>query len=162
VRRFLDKSRYRKPVYIITGLKTVTGAKAKSHKSRTVGGKFGVDLDATIWSGGIVPVGGGPEIEGKRENIEGTSWKGSSDFVFAFRARKISVRKKTGEVKSDEEYKTGAMLGDEVKEGEVPVLVFSDVDPEAEDEGCEMEELMEDDAVIACAVPKAEDFEEEE
>jgi hypothetical protein len=161
VRRYLDKSRYRKPIYIITGVKTVTGAKAKSHKSRAVGGKLGVEVDGTIWSGGTVPIGGGPEVEGKRENKEGTSWKGSSDFVFAFRVRKVSVKKKTGEVKKYEEYKTGAMLGDEI-EGDVPALTFSEEDPEAEDEGCEMEELMEGDTVIACAVPKAEDFDEEE
>jgi hypothetical protein len=82
--------------------------------------------------------------------------------VFAFRVRKISVEKKTGEVKEDEEYKTGAMLGDETEEGDVPVLMFSEEDPEAEDEGCEMEELMDGDTVIACAVPKAEDFEKDE
>jgi hypothetical protein len=126
-----------------------------------MGGKIGVDVDATIWSGGTVPIGGGPNVEGQREKKEGTTWKGSSDFIFAFRVRKVSVKKKTGEVKEDEEYKTGAMLGDEIEEGDVPVLMFSEEDPEAEDEGCEMEELMEGDTVIACAVPKAEDFEEE-
>jgi hypothetical protein len=57
----------------------VTGAKANSHKSRAMGGKLGVDVDATIWSGGTVLVGGGPEFGGKREKKEGTTWKGERE-----------------------------------------------------------------------------------
>jgi hypothetical protein len=159
----LDKSRYRKPVYIITGLKTVTGAKAKSYKSHAVGGNLGVEVNGTIWSGGTVLIGGGPEVEGKIEKKEGTTWEGSSDFVFAFRVRKVSVEKKTGTVKEDDDYKTGAMLGNEIWKEDVPELSISAVeDPEAEDEGFEKEELMEGDTVIACAVPRAEDPEEME
>ena len=158
MRRYLDKSRYRKPVYIITGLKTVTGAKAKSLKSRAVGGNLGVEVDGTIWSGGTVPIGGGPGVEGITEKKEGTTWEGSSDFVFAFRVRKVSVEKDTGTAKEDEDYKTGAMLGNEIKKEDVLKLsICAEEDPEAEDEGCEKEELMEGDTIIACAVPKAED-----
>jgi hypothetical protein len=159
----LDKSRYRKPVYIITGLKTVTGAKAKSYKSHAVGGTLGVEVDGTIWSGGTVLIGGGPGVEGKIEKKEGTTWERSSDFVFAFRARKVSVEKKTGTVKEDDDYKTGAMLGNEIGKEDFPELSISAVeDPGAEDEGFEKEELMEGDTVIACAVPRAEDLEEME
>ncbi|OCK74585.1 hypothetical protein K432DRAFT_338800 [Lepidopterella palustris CBS 459.81] len=162
VRRYLDKSRYRKPVYIITGLKTVTGARAKSHKSRAFGGNLGVEVDGTIWSGGTVPIGGGPEVEGKTGMKEGTTWEGSSDFVFAFRVRKISVEKETGNVKENDDYNQGAFLGNETKKEDVPKLSISaEEDPEAEDEGCEKEELMEGDALISCAVPKAEEEEEE-
>jgi len=109
----------------------------------------------------VVPVGGGPGVEGKRERKEGTSWERSSDFVFAFRVRKIIVQK-TGEVRGDEEYRIGAMLGNEVEGGEAPELSFKDEDPEVESEGCEREELMEGDTMIACAVPKDEDLGEEE
>jgi hypothetical protein len=44
-----------------------------------MGGKLGVDVDATIWSGGTVLVGGGPEFGGKREKKEGTTWKGERE-----------------------------------------------------------------------------------
>lgn len=108
-------------------------------------------------------IGGGPEVEGKIEKKEGTTWEGSSDFVFAFRVRKVSVEKKTGALKEDDDYKTGAMLGNEIGKEDVPGLSISAVeDPEAEDEGFEKEELMEGDIVIACAVPRAEDPEEME
>lgn len=156
VRRYLDRSRYRKPVYIITGLKTVTGAKAKSHKSRAIGGNLGFEVDGTIWSGGTVPVGGGPEIEGRAKKKERTTWEGSSDFVLAFRVRKVSVKRSTGAVTEEEDYQKGAMLGIEPEKIDVPELsIAAEEDPEAEDEGCEKEELTEGDAAIPCAVPKA-------
>jgi len=159
VRRYLDKSRYRKPIYIITGLKIVTGAKAKSHKSHALGGTLGVELNGTIWGGGTVPIGGGSEVEGKKERKEGTSWDASSDFVFAFRVRKIGV-KKTGAVKKDEDYRTGAMLGNEIENGDIEELSFEEGDPDVESEGCEGEELIEGDVVVNCAIPKVEDLEE--
>ncbi|KAF8866266.1 hypothetical protein BDZ45DRAFT_640399 [Acephala macrosclerotiorum] len=161
VRRYLDNSRYRKPIYIITGLKVVIGAKAESHKSRSLGGKLGVEVDGTIWSGGTVPVGGGPEIELKNKRKEGTSWEGSSDFVFAFRVRKVRVEKKTGTVKYDDDKTDGAMLGDEIKKVDVPELSFAEVNLEPESERFEREELMEGDAVVACGIPIDEEEEEE-
>ncbi|KAF4626073.1 hypothetical protein G7Y89_g12088 [Cudoniella acicularis] len=161
VRRYLDKSRYRKPLYIITGIKTVTGAKAKSLKSCGVGANLGIELDGTVWSGGTMSIGGGPTIEGKTENKAGTTWEGSSDFVFAFRVRKVRVEQKTGTVNDDDDYTAGALLGNEVKKKGVPDLSISaEEDPKAEDEGFEEEELMEGDAVIFCAVPKVENQEE--
>ncbi|SPJ79063.1 uncharacterized protein FTOL_07454 [Fusarium torulosum] len=53
IRRWLDKSRYRKPLYLITGLKVVTGAEATT-KSRTVGGNLSVGVDGTVRSGGAI------------------------------------------------------------------------------------------------------------
>ncbi len=162
MRRYLDKARHRKPVYIITGLKTVTGEKAKSYISRSIGGMLDIEVDGTIWSGGTVPIGGGPGIEGKAARKEGTSWQGSSDFVFAFRVRKIKVQK-TGTLEGDEDYKEGAMLEDEVKDTSIATLRVSTVeDPTAEDEGCKVEELVEGDSTIACAIPNIDDDEVEQ
>ncbi|KAI0180729.1 hypothetical protein GGR52DRAFT_2605 [Hypoxylon sp. FL1284] len=153
VRRYLDKSRYKKPVYVITGLKTVRGAMAKSYKSRAVGGAFGAEVDGALWSGGSGPVRVGPDVEGNMEQRNGVSWEGSSDFVFAFRVRKIFV-KKTGRVKSDEDYKTGAMFERESATNEVPRLsILTEEDPDAEDEDFVPEELTEDGLVFRCAVP---------
>ncbi|KAJ4357088.1 hypothetical protein N0V85_009519, partial [Neurospora sp. IMI 360204] len=67
VRRYLNRSRYRKPVYIITGLKTVHGAQAKSHILRSYGGTAAVAMDSTVWSSGTVPVSVQPGVEGKTE-----------------------------------------------------------------------------------------------
>jgi hypothetical protein len=164
VRRYLDKSRYRKPIYIITGIKTVTGAKAKSHKSRGVCGSLGIKVDSTVKSDGTAPIGGGtsgPTIEGRTENKMGTTWGGSSDFVFAFKVRKLKVEQRTGTVRDGDDYTTGALLGCEVEKEGVPELSIStEEDPTAEDEGFEKEELMEGDTIIFCAVPRA-DYQEE-
>ncbi|KAJ4327404.1 hypothetical protein N0V84_002175 [Fusarium piperis] len=48
VRHFLELSKYRKPVYIITGLKVVTGAQANTLESRSMGGTVGVEVDVIV------------------------------------------------------------------------------------------------------------------
>ncbi|KAH8586930.1 hypothetical protein B0O99DRAFT_656624 [Bisporella sp. PMI_857] len=158
VRRFLQISGYRKPVYIITGLKVVTGVEAKSLKSRTVGGALAFEVDGTLWSGGILPIGGGPGIEGKAGKKAITKWEGSDDFVFAFRVSKIFVGKATGQVVSEEEYRKGAMLGNEEEQVKGPELsVLKVEDPDAESEGFDTVELVDDGDVVVCAIPKEED-----
>ncbi|VUC35621.1 unnamed protein product [Clonostachys rosea] len=146
VRRFLELSKYRKPVYIITGLKVVTGAQANTIKSRTVGGSL--------------PIGGGPEVEAKVDNKVSTKWEGSSDFVFAFRVSKVLVGEATGEVLSEEEYRKGALLDGEDGEEKAPELsVLTVEEPNARAEGFDVEELMDDEEVVFCAIPR-EDFDD--
>ncbi|RMJ16557.1 hypothetical protein CDV36_003706 [Fusarium kuroshium] len=161
VRHFLDLSKYRKPVYIITGLKVVTGAQASTIKSRSVGGAVGVEVDATIWTGGAVPIGGGPGVEAEVGNKVSTKWEGSSDFVFAFRVSKVRVGKATGKVLSEGEHRKGAML--EREEGTVkgPELSVMGVEqPDAKAEGFDLEELVDDEEVVFCAIPREEDSED--
>ncbi|KPM38865.1 hypothetical protein AK830_g7709 [Neonectria ditissima] len=165
VRAHLEKSRYRKPVYIITGIKTVYGAKAKTQTSRAHGGSASVAVDGTVWSGGAVPVGVEPGIEGRKETTHDTSWKESSDFVFAFRVRKVHVSRKTHTVDRSDDYTKGALLDGKVqkpKESIPELLIASQDEPKPEDEGFGEEELTEGDAVVVCAVPKADDSEDEE
>ncbi|KAI0101216.1 hypothetical protein F4814DRAFT_108471 [Daldinia grandis] len=154
VRRYLDKSRYRKPVYVITGIKTVTGAQAKSFRSQGVGGTLNAEVDGTVWSGGTVPISSGPTIEVDQGRNTDVSWEGSSEFVFAFRVRKVLVEKKTGAVSKDEDYRRGAMLGKEHNTLEVPVhSILAEEDLDVEQEGFTREELMEGDVSIICAIP---------
>jgi len=158
VRRYLQISRFRKPVYVITGIKVVTGAKARSIKSRSRGGTLAAEIDGTVWSGGAVPISGGPGMEGKVADTSTTQWDGSSDFVFAFRVRKIVVGKATGTVLKEVDYNVGAMLGNEdANESTGPRLsILSAEDPRAEDEGFDAEELMDDGTVVFCAIPRPE------
>ncbi|SPO01853.1 uncharacterized protein DNG_04526 [Cephalotrichum gorgonifer] len=161
VRRFLQMSRYRKPIYIITGLKIVTGAQANTVKSRTVGGALAVEVDATVWSGGAVPIGGGPGVERRVSNKGTTKWGGSDDFVFAYRVSEVFVGKTMGRVVSEEEYRKGAMLGDEAQEVMGPELhVLRVEDPNSEVEGFDTEELLEDGDVVLCAIPKEDDIDD--
>ncbi|PVH85639.1 hypothetical protein DL98DRAFT_557564 [Cadophora sp. DSE1049] len=167
VHRYLEKSRLRKSVYVITGVKVVRGANSsgKSGRERGVGGEVGVSVDGTIWSGGLVPVGGGPSISSQHERKATESWEASSDFVFAFRVSKIGVKiKKRGaeeetglEVGKEEMYKKGAMLGDEVEgEGDGDEFEILEGDVDVEEEGCVEKELWEGDRVVRCAVPGVE------
>ncbi|KAL6922972.1 hypothetical protein ACHAPO_011726 [Fusarium lateritium] len=151
VRRYLEITRYRKPIYIITGLKTVTGAEANTLRSRTVGGNLAVEVDGTVWSGGAVPIGGGPGIESKTTTSEGTKWEASGDFVFAFRVSKVVV-KKTGDL-NEEEFRKGAMMDGESKVKHSDLSIVSVEEPDAKSEGFGDEEVMEDDEVVLCGMP---------
>lgn len=109
-------------IYIVTGLKTVSGAKVKTLAARSRHGILGVDVDGTLLGG--IPIAGGPEISGKREDKQQASWDGSSDFVFAFRVRRVKVSKHN-EVKSDEDYTRGANFGLETRTTRGPSLTFA-------------------------------------
>ncbi|EFX03244.1 hypothetical protein CMQ_3173 [Grosmannia clavigera kw1407] len=153
-RRFLQMSRYRKPLYIITGRKVVTGAQANTLKSRTVGAILAAEVDSTVASGSTISIGGGPGIEGRMENKTSMKWTGGSDFVFAFRVSKVFVHKATEQVASEDEYHKGAMLGIE-EEAEVsgPELRILKVeDPDAETERFDAEDLKEDEDTVLCAI----------
>ncbi|KIL92962.1 hypothetical protein FAVG1_04143 [Fusarium avenaceum] len=154
VRRYLEITRYRKPIYIITGLKIVTGAEANTLKSRTVGSNLAVEVDGTVWSGGAVPVGGGPGIEGKTTTSQGTKWEATGDFVFAFRVSKVVV-KKTGDL-DEEEFRKGAMMDSESKVNKPDLSIVSVEEPDAKSEGFGDEEVMENDEVVFCGVPMPE------
>lgn len=162
VRRFLEKSRYRKPIYIVTGLKIVTGARAKTLKSKSIEGSLGVTVDGTIWSSGVVPVSGGPEISGAISRKESISWEESSDFVLAYRLRKVKVSK-AGKVNREGDYKTGAMLDEHDRaamEASVPSPLQIDISEEDlsvgdEDDGFTVVQTTEDGQLVLCASPQS-------
>ena len=135
----------------------MTGCKARSSRVRAFGGKVGVEVDGTIWSGGTVPVSGGPEVDLSREDRGGMSWEESSDFVLAFRVVKIKVRKKTGEA-SATDYKAGAMLGSRQEElsRSVPFHVEAADEMQAvelEAVGLDIVRVTEDDEEVTCVFP---------
>lgn len=156
MKRFLEKSRYRKPVYIITGLKTVRGAQAKTLSTRSAGTGFKAEADGLLLSG---PVSVGPTVSGDRMGSQSMAWEGGSDFVFAFRVRKVLVKKKTGGVKSDEDYIKGAMLGKEGESGakELEFEVAFDDEVDAVGEGLEYEELLDEEELVRCVKPTGRD-----
>lgn len=151
MRRFLEKSRYKKPLYIITGLKTVRRAAASSFKTTSRGGGLEVEVDGTIWSGGAVPVGGGPGISGSVSRKEVTSWKESSEFVLAYRVRKVTVSK-LDPVKSNEDYTKGAMLGNAEADKQTDEFDISaeNVDLSQGDDGFTPEEVIDGEDLIIC------------
>ncbi|KAJ5747484.1 uncharacterized protein N7511_009180 [Penicillium nucicola] len=149
-------SRYRKPLYIITGLKIVRGAKtAVTRRERGVGAQLGVEVDGTIWSGGTVPLGGGPELDIGRSKSQEVSWKESGDFVLAYRVRKIKVNKRTNGVTRDEDYIKGAMLGVDSQGISGDLIDISDGEQfDLEEQDWETTSVVEGDEMLNIAMPK--------
>ncbi|KAI0543079.1 hypothetical protein GGR58DRAFT_450638 [Xylaria digitata] len=154
VAQFLELSRYRKPVYLITGLKIAIGSKAKLSRSRERTWHINAEVDGTIPSGGSVPVGAGQESEVTRVNESYVCWEESDDFVFAFRMWKIKVEKKTG-VTRGQDFTKGAMLSAETQTRiiEVPFTIVG-VEEVGIGETSLERDLMEDEDGVACVVPK--------
>ncbi|KAK3176018.1 hypothetical protein OEA41_007340 [Lepraria neglecta] len=90
VKSYIEQGWFKKPVYMITGLKIARGvsAEATESKGNGVDGELGVDATATG-----IPVSGGPKAKWMSKTNEDMSFTGSSDFVFAFQLIKISSRK---------------------------------------------------------------------
>lgn len=153
IRRFLETSRYHKPVYVITGVKIVSGAQGATTTSRLVDGMVGAQVDGTILSGGMVPVAGGPEFRRGKATKSAVSWKGSTDFVFAYKVSEVHVSK-SGEVKREREYTKGALYEDGPGEHKVEPLIASVVEgPSAEtQDGFDVEVVEEDDEVITYGI----------
>ncbi|KAH6991848.1 hypothetical protein EDB82DRAFT_473676 [Fusarium venenatum] len=175
VRRWLERSRNPKPIYAVTGLKVVTGAVANSIQSRIVGGNVSVGVDGIVWTGGAVPLGGGPGIEVNIGNNHRTRWK-SGNFVFNYRmwyiyppvvqldhVRRRSLSKETNIYRDDDEneYTRGVMLGTNSKACRQAALdIISVADPRARDKGLEEEKTIEGDKEILCAILHHEDLED--
>lgn len=154
---FLRASRFRKHVYMITALKTVHGVKAEAEHERSTEGKLGVTVDGTP-SG--LPGSGGPSIGGKRTNRDFTSFEGSSDFVFAYRLRKIMTHR-SGDM-SNSEYTKGAMYdaeGQPMTDQDLPFIVdgLAAQDASAHDFGCgHSDEVVDGDDHCVCVWPEEE------
>ncbi|RFU80039.1 hypothetical protein TARUN_2157 [Trichoderma arundinaceum] len=154
VRRFLQMSRYRKPVYIITGLKVVTGIEANMSSLRTVRSSPAVRIDSTLPHAGPISTHG-LGTESKAVNKAVTKWASSDNFVFAFRVSKVLVSQATGQVVSEEDYRKGAMFDSNEFSRQLkgPQLSIRKVeDPDAENEGFDVEELMEGEDAVLCAI----------
>ncbi|KAM0512691.1 hypothetical protein ACHAPE_008570 [Trichoderma viride] len=162
VRRFLEMSRYRKPVYIITGLKIVFGDEASMTTSHFVQNSPVVQIDSITPQVGPIKLNGFNSENGTAAKTV-TEWGSSDSFVFAFRVSKVFVGKATGHVIREEDYRRGAMFGDnaELRKIQGPPLSILKVEhPDAEGEGCCTEELTEGDDVVPCALQRHNDSED--
>jgi len=97
----------------------VSGAVVKSTLKEETSTDFKLTVDAT-GAGAPVSVGPDMEVSSPKENIN--EFRGSSDFVFAFRLRKILVSKK-GDIEDDDETE-GTVLGAEGGHFDEAVDVF--------------------------------------
>lgn len=88
VKAFLEASKFALPVFIVTGLKIARGASTGSTAIRASCAKLG--LSAPVPGSGV---GVGAAIDATKQSYEGTSFEGSTDFILAFRVRRVKYKK---------------------------------------------------------------------
>ena len=91
VLEFINKTDFKKRLYMIIGTKVAYGAKAGSSKTR------GHDVDVSVSISGLpasVPIEGGPETSISTKRTTDVSFEESSPFVLAFRLREIRYSKR--------------------------------------------------------------------
>lgn len=87
---YIAETKFRKSIYMITGVKIARGADVKQESSKEAGTHLKAGIDGTTTA---APVAVGPEVTISSSKSETTSSKGSSDFVFAYRLREIYYSK---------------------------------------------------------------------
>ena len=100
VAEYIIETKFKKSIYMITGVKIARGADVEQARSKEAGTHLKAGVDGTTAGS---PVAVGPEVTISSSNSETTSSKGSSDFVFAYRLREIYYSK--GKVKHREHNK---------------------------------------------------------
>jgi hypothetical protein len=97
-----------KALFVIVGVKTVSGAAVKRAHSGSIGGSLDISVDAAV-AGSPVPVSVGPSVETLSGSKESVSFEGSDDFVFAFRVHKLRVKRREEGV-HQEAFSKGALF----------------------------------------------------
>lgn len=104
--RMLEKQH--KHLFVIVGVKTVSGAAVKRAHSHNIGGSLDISIDAAL-AGSPVPASVGPSAVSSSGSNESVSFEGSDDFVFAFRVQKLRTKRSEEGVRQ-EDYTKGAMF----------------------------------------------------
>jgi hypothetical protein len=144
-----------KALYIITGIKSVEGAKVttSSNRSRSYGGKLGVDATSLG-----APVTAGPQGEVETKTGKAVSWECESPIVFAYQLTRIKLQKGAWKQK---DFIKGAVFGtnksngaDEAVVDEVSTQLLEELDD------VEVKEVWDDDGAEACTlvVPVVEEW----
>jgi hypothetical protein len=113
------KKNPRKSVYMVTGIKVASGAAHLCARAKGVDVELRPGVDATPFSG--VPVSGGVLAGVGREKGENTWFSGSSDFVFAYRLRRIIVKRQA--VSKNRDYVKGATVAHDEGKGSSAAVV---------------------------------------
>lgn len=103
---FLEQTNFRKPLYIITGLKTVRGASVTTVNTKGRGFNSKLAFDGTP---AAVPVTVGPEVERNIEESETASFEKSSPVIFAFQLAAVRCKEANENVRV-KDYTKGALF----------------------------------------------------
>ncbi|KAM0425637.1 hypothetical protein ACHAPT_009169 [Fusarium lateritium] len=128
VSKFMSSGRFKDPVYMVTGLKIAREASLQSSQSK----EKGVRLD-----GGLSPPGAPAQIGGKAglstASAQGESWEGSTDFIVAFRVKKIWYHRGDPEELRNKTHHDKAVMQDGSAKAENAMVLMSDDDVTLED-----------------------------
>ncbi|KAK5655305.1 hypothetical protein OQA88_5872 [Cercophora sp. LCS_1] len=91
-RDFVTRSRFRKPLYMVTSIKIARGASASVRSAAGRGVKAAVTVGGTLVGG--APVNIGPEVQRQWGRAESGSFEDAGDFVFAFGLHRIVARRR--------------------------------------------------------------------
>jgi hypothetical protein len=89
-RYIITRQKFKKPIFMIVGVKWVTGAMVKRAFKNDGFADLNFPIDAT---GQGVPVSLGPEVSTFSGGGESVGFTGSSNFIFAFRVKRVRVTK---------------------------------------------------------------------
>lgn len=145
-------TKQKKPLFIIVGVKTVSGAVVKRAHSRQTTGSLDVAFDAAL-VGSPVPVSIGPSVTSSSGAKESVSFEGSDDFVFAIRVQKLRVKKQ--EV-TQEDYTKGTAYNNEVGgKKKTELLEIGDLDSSDSPDGFLNRDVEDEDDPVQVFVPTA-------
>ncbi|KAI0140284.1 hypothetical protein BJ166DRAFT_542639 [Pestalotiopsis sp. NC0098] len=119
VQAYLQVHHWRKPVYMITGIKIAKGASVstESRSAKSIEGE--VKVDATTVGANVEA---GPEAKWDSEKKRGISYGGSSDYIFAYQLTRMMPKQKGTRFKNHK-FVTGALYGkDEETQSAEPKL----------------------------------------
>ncbi|OMP83011.1 hypothetical protein BK809_0001203 [Diplodia seriata] len=160
VRAYVARNRFRRRVYMVTGVKTAAGARGFVEDVRERGVDARVGVDATPFG---VPVAAGPRAEGGRAAETRVGFGGAEEFVFAFCLREVRV-KRSGEVRQ-KGFRDGDFMGvDELRREErsveqvgVEVVGLAERDAGGDDLDSDEVEAVEEENGEECVCVKLED-----
>ncbi|KAI1453626.1 hypothetical protein F4805DRAFT_442881 [Annulohypoxylon moriforme] len=119
VQAYFQVHNWRKPVYLITGIKIARGASVSTESNTERSVQAELKADAT---GAGVPVEVGPEASWESKNKRGISYGGSTDYIFAYQLTSMKP-KKGGREFASKDYVKGAVFGKGEEDNDVEVKV---------------------------------------
>lgn len=107
VQAYFEVTGWRKPLYLITGIKIARGASASTETRTETSTHAELKFDGTM---AAVPINVGPETDYDLTEARGVSYGGSTDYIFAYRLTRIKPNR-WGEGSENQRFVKGAVFG---------------------------------------------------
>lgn len=107
VQAYLLVNNWRKPVYLITGIKIARGASVNTEDTTERSAK--IEVKANTSSAGV-PLAAGPQATYESRKKRGVTYAGSSDYIFAYQLTRMKPKTKGQDCKA-QGYVKGAVFG---------------------------------------------------